>query len=511
MRISPPALVFSTIVAHVFGLTMPTAGSGQEAQEPPQEGEPRSASLYAVEVEANGPKVSFDGSLDDAAWTTAPVAEDFLQREPNTGEPASEPTEVRILIDGDVLYVGARMYDSRPDSIVAPLTRRDDDAFSDWFYVGFDSNQDGRTAYLFGINPRGVKRDVRLFEDWREDPDWDAVWDAAVAIDSLGWSAELRIPLSQLRLDPKTIEGLEPAWGVDFQRRLARREEIAHWSEIPRRGRPMVSLFKKLHGIEGISPPRRFEIQPYSVGRMTLADVHPNDPFHEADEITGTGGLDLKYGLTPSMTLTATVNPDFGQVEADPSVVNTSGYRTFLPEKRPFFLEDAELFDYRIGNARLFHSRRIGREPQREVNAPDGFVDAPEASNIIGAVKVTGRTNDGWSIGLLNATTRAEHALVADSLGVQHAEPVEPLTNSSVARVIREFAGGNASIGLVSTGTVRKLDEELDFIPRAAFTAGADFRVADADYEFNAAVIGSAVYGSPEALVRLQRAQGRFL
>lgn len=505
------ALALSVVLAgSLVGVLAPRSAAAQQGE--PAAADSTPLALRATDISTRRTRPRIDGRLSDDAWSSAPVADHFAQVQPDPGAASSERTEARVLFDEEALYVGVRLHDSHPDSIVRPLSRRDDDVFSDWFYVALDGDRDLRTAYAFGVTPRGVQRDLLLFDDVREDVAWDAVWEVAVASDSTGWTAEFRIPFSQLRVGSGGRPGAEGVWGIDFHRRIARRDEIAHWSPVPARRRSLVSVFGELRGVRGISAPSPVELRPYTVARLTRAPGDPADPFYEPNELFASVGADLTYGPTPSVTLTATINPDFSQVEADPSLVNTTGYRSFLPEKRPFFLDDAPLFDVRVDRVRLFHSRRIGREPQRRPDVDAGYLELPGSSRILGAGKIVGESSDGWSIGVLAALTGDESARIADTLGVQRTEPVEPLTGSGVARVVKEFGAGNGTVGGILTAARRHVGRELSFLAREAYAGGVDARVrfAGGDYEVAVSLLGSHVAGSREAITRLQLAQGRY-
>jgi hypothetical protein len=444
--------------------------------------------------------VAVDGRLDDAAWSTAPVADGFVQARPAPGAPASQPTEVRVLYDDGALYVAARMHDAHPDSIVGRLARRDADVYSDWFAVSIDSHHDRRTAFVFAVNPRGIKRDIALTDDDSEDGGWDAVWDAAVRADSAGWTAEIRIPLSQLRFRAGADAD---AWGIQFERRIARRGEVSHWAPMPPDGAGLVSRFGMLAGLRGVRPPRRLEVQPFTALRLTRAPGQAADPYHRPSEWLGSAGADVKYGLTGDLTLTATLNPDFGQVEADPSEVNLSGFESYFTEKRPFFTEGADIFA--TGYPELFYSRRIGRAPQGTPPAAD-FADVPEATTILGAVKLTGRTN-GWTVGLLDAVTADERARFTSAAG-QGTARVEPLANYAVGRVARDFRGGRSGIGGIVTATHRRLDGEMDFLRSSAYAGGVDARHRFGNHEVSGAVMGSWIGGSDSAIAQAQRGPG---
>jgi hypothetical protein len=472
----------------------------------------------AVQAFPLGAEVRLDGRMDEAAWSAAELATGFTQQRPRAGEPATQRTEARILYARDAVYIGLRMYDTAPDSISTQLARRDATGLnSDWAHVLIDSYFDRRTAFRFSVNPSGVKRDVLHYDDTSEDSGWDAVWEVATSVDSLGWTAEFRIPLSQLRYQATGAEG-EAVWGINFIRDIARLDERSWWAPVLPSSGGMVSLFGELRGLRNLPSLRRLEVMPYSVGRVTRAPhLQPGDPFYRATALWGAAGADVRYGLTSNLTLTATFNPDFGQVEADPSQVNLSAFETFLAEKRPFFQEGADIFQFRVGlgdgsSEELFYTRRIGRAPQRGVRIHDGHVDAPETTPILGAAKLTGKLGNGWSVGVLNATTGAAEARV-DSLGVRWSEAVEPLTNYAVARVSRDFREGRSTLGAIVTATNRHIDDEaLSFLNTAAYTGGIDLRhrFGGGDYRLNAYLLGSRIEGSERAILRAQRSPARY-
>lgn len=465
--------------------------------------------------------ITLDGRLDEESWSRAAVARDFVQQRPSTGAPATQRTEARVLFDGDAMYVGMRMYDSAPDSIVARLGRRDYDGFTDWAQVIVDSYHDRQTAFRFAVNPSGVKKDVFHFDDVREDPGWDAVWDAATAIDAEGWTAELRIPLSQLRYSGSTGD---PTWGINFLRDLARRNERSYWKEMPTDVTGFVSQLGELDGIGRLPSPRRLEVVPYSLGRLTREPGELADPFYERNALFGTVGADVKYGVTSNLTLTAAINPDFGQVEADPSQVNLSAFESFFAEKRPFFLEGADIFrvetSFPFGikginftqNA-MFYSRRVGRAPQRDLPSGTQYDDTPDATTILAAAKLTGKTRSGWSIGVLDALTSEERSRLVTADGLRVEQPVEPLTNYAIFRAIKDFRNGESAVGGIFTATNRRLDDDsLDFLRRSAYTFGIDarHRWRNGMYSLRGAVVGSYVQGEDSAIARTQRSSTHY-
>ncbi|HEX2094845.1 MAG TPA: DUF5916 domain-containing protein [Longimicrobiaceae bacterium] len=456
---------------------------------------------------AAGGVLRIDGRLDEEAWGRPPAASDFVQRRPDPGAPATTRTEVRILLGEGVLYVGARLYDS-PDSVAAQLARRDASGiYSDWFTVMLDSDNDKRSAYYFSINPRGVRRDGLTSESGRTDLSWDPVWEASARSDSLGWTAELSIPLSQIRFSPEQL-----AWGVNFGREVARRDELAFWAALPPNQPGYVSRFGQLSGVVGLRSPGRLEVEPYSVMRLTRAPGDRNDPFYSANDLVTSMGMDLRYRVSDNLTLTGTANPDFGQVEADPAVVNLTAFESFFPEKRPFFVQGADIFDFRIGSEfddeRLFYSRRIGRSPSGSPPRDALFRDIPDATTILGAAKLSGKTARGWSVGVLEALTASEHAYYATSGGEERRLRVEPLTNYAAARVIKDFRAGRSALGTIFTATNRQLphDQSLDFLRSAAYAGGFDgrHRFGKGNYEITGWMVGSRIEGSTQAIQSVQ-------
>jgi hypothetical protein len=467
--------------------------------------------------------IRLDGRFDEGAWAGAQVATDFVQRGPDVGQVSSERTEVRVLYDDGAIYVAARMFDSQPERIQAPLARRDAAVQnSEWFNVVLDSYHDRRSGFRFGVNPAGLRRDVYHFNDEGEDASWDAVWEVATTVDSLGWTAEYRIPLSQLRFNPPA-DGGEQTWGVQFFRYVSRRDEWSHWAPWLPTYAGVVSRFGELRGLRGLGAPRRLELMPYSSARLDRQPDRPGDPFYSTNEGTASVGVDVKMGVTSGLTLTGTVNPDFGQVEVDPAVVNLSAFETFFPERRPFFVEGSDVFRFGslqnfngYGSPEFFYTRRIGRAPQRRVFADDQapFVDEPENSTILAAAKVTGRLPGGWTVGLMDAVTQREQARFVDTEGDRHDTPVEPMTNYFTGRVRRDLNGGQTVVGGMLTGVHRQLDDaELSPLLRGdSYVGGVDFEHSWARrlWTLSGYVAGSRVTGSEDAIARTQAGSARY-
>ena len=436
-----------------------------------------------------------DGRDTDPAWHAAPVIDRFLEYEPDEGAETRFRTEARVTYDDRNLYLLVRMYDPAPDSMVALLSRRDVRTNSEQVKVVIDSYHDRRTAYQFAVNPVGVKRDFYVYSDNVEDPSWDAVWDVATTMDSLGWTAEFRIPFSQLRF----AELDEHTFGLMIVRDVARTGERISWPLYRRNVQGYVSQAGEISGITGISSPRRLEMTPYVVAKNETVQ-EPLD-FDRAQRFTG--GLDLKYGVTSNLTLDATVNPDFGQVESDPAVLNLSTVETRREERRPFFLEGTGIFSFPVycddvdwGCRGLFHSRRIGRSPQLR---QFGDERSPTATTILGAAKLTGRFASGLSIGVVDAVTERE----AGTLG----RPIEPRTNYFAARVQQDLGRGNTGIGAMVTGVHRSLDEHsAPLLVREAYAGGIDLRHRfwSGNYQLTASATVSRVSGSAEAIAATQ-------
>ena len=465
--------------------------------------------LTAAKLTGTPPQI--DGKLDEDTWKYAPIATGFVQLLPDEGKPATERSEVRVLYGDDALYVGFRAYDTDSRAIEGQLTRRDRESFSDWVHVAIDSYNDKRTAFQFGVNPRGVKQDVYRFDDTKQDPDWDAVWDVATTVDQRGWAAEFRIPYTQLRFP----HAQEMVWGIQFTRDIARKKELVYWAPLSSQESGTVSKYGTLRGLKGIEPQWRLEVAPYSLGRLQRAIGDPDDPFFKENDPFATLGMDLKYGLTGNFTLDITMNPDFGQVEADPARVNLTEFETFFPERRPFFVEGSNIFRLNIGdNDELFHSRRIGRAPRRRLDSRSGYFDAPDVTTIQVAEKLSGKTESGWTVGLLHASTAREAADIITSKGDALDEIVEPATQYSLARLQKDFRDGNSAIGTIATGVFRPGDQaEMLNAHTSAFTGGFDFRHRfwSDNFRFSGYALASHVAGSENAIALTQRAPGRYM
>jgi len=465
-------------------------------------------------------EIRLDGRLDEAIWQTAPAVASFIQREPEEGKPATQLTEVRFAYDAENLYIGARMYDELgAEGVVSRLVRRDAHAQSDQLTLMFDTFHDHTGQVLFSINPAGVRGDA-----FGHDDSWDPVWRAHAQVDSLGWTAELEIPFSQLRFP----RGQDQVWGLQIQRFVQRLNEVDVWSfwHLNDMGGP--SRFGHLDGFSQIqASTNRLEVLPYAVSKV---DVY-GGPVDEANPFTGKAtsdyrvGLDLKYLLTSNLTLSATVNPDFGQAEVDPAVVNLSAFETFFPEKREFFIEGRGNFGFgnfwcqfcsNTSSLSMLFTRRIGRQPQGGFLAHDAgeYADVPTASTILGAGKITGKTGAGTSIGVLGALTQREMARVVGSTAEPFKQEVEPLTSYFVGRVKQDLLDGDLQIGAIGTSVYRNFSDPSlrDFLNQHAEGLGmdAEYWWGDRTYHVLFSSAFSNISGSTDAILRAQEASARY-
>ncbi|HEV8264688.1 MAG TPA: DUF5916 domain-containing protein [Gemmatimonadales bacterium] len=461
-----------------------------------------------------GTGIRLDGRLDDAAWAGAPWITDFVQKMPKEGAPPTDSMRIAILYDADALYVGARMYSKDPSKLQAPLSRRDNTSQAEHLWVSFDTYHDRRTAYSFGVTASGVRMDWYHPTDNEHnlDPGFDPVWEAKAVIDSLGWTAEMRIPFSQLRFTDQPVQ----VWGFNADHWNPATSEDVFWIPVPTNRTGWSSYMGELVGIEGIKPTRRLELVPYSAGNATLTGGRdPQNPFDDGKNLEARAGADLKMGLGPNMTLDATVNPDFGQVEADPAVVNLSAFEVFFDERRPFFTEGSQLL--RGNGPSYFYSRRIGAPPRGP--ASGNFVDYPRNSTILGAAKVTGRLASGMSLGALTAVTGREAAetYTLDSLGVGTFAkvPVAPPSGFGVARLQQEFGASRSVVGVTLTTVQRDVDPGsvlAQRYTRRAYSGGADWvlRWDRGAYELRGWLGFSDIRGDTAVINRIQRSGVHF-
>jgi Domain of unknown function (DUF5916)/Carbohydrate family 9 binding domain-like len=460
-----------------------------------------------------------DGDLSDPAWAEAPEFTDFTQHDPDDTKPATLRTSIRILYDDKAIYFGAKMDDThRPTALLA---RRDSFLQSDFLSINIDSQLDRLSGAAFTVYPTNTQIDSILFNDIGEDGSWDAVWDSATKVLENGWIAEVRVPFSQLRFPEKPVH----VWGLNITRRTVRNNEWARIVNTPKGQTGFVSHFADIVGIEGIRRERPLELVPYAVGRSDVLSRRDRlNPFLEQVKFRNDAGLDVKYGLTSNLTLTGTINPDFGQVEVDPAVVNLSQFETFFPEKRPFFTEGVNIF--RFGDTpaqshfnfffppQVFYSRRIGRSPQAGIDAD--YVASPAETTILGAAKLTGKAGNGWSIGVLDALTDAERARfvrfgptgIIEEDGRQQ---VEPMTNYFVSRATKEI-GDRGRVGFLLTSVKRRLPDDLDYLREDAVTLGTDGYawLFKRNWIFEWAGTGTRVSGSEQAIAITQATSAHY-
>lgn len=471
---------------------------------------------HAQATRISGAPPRVDGSLDDPAWAQAQVISDFVQKIPVEGAKPSVATEVRLLYDDHALYVGAKLRRSDPRAIRTSITRRDGESDAETFTVSLDTYLDRRTAYSFTISSGGVRGDAyhsQDAEDTGRETQFDPIWSARTQIDADGWTAELRIPFSQLRFNAADNQ----TWGLQLTRNVADIAERVQWTLIPIAVAGFSSRFGHLDGIQGIPPARHIEILPYVASDLSYraADTKAN-PF--LNRYSARVGGDLKVGLGPNLTLDVTVNPDFGQVEADPAVVNLTAFEQVFDERRPFFIEGNELLTGRgqgfIGRPAWFYSRRIGAAPRGRVSGD--YVDSPNSTTIVSAAKVTGRLRRGLSLGALAAVTPREYARsysIDENSTTKTA--VEPPSTFGVLRLQQEFGKQQSNVGVSLTSVERALDERgalYTLLTNRAVTGGADWRLRyrEGMYEVTGWVGGSYVAGDKAAIERLQRNSAHF-
>lgn len=462
--------------------------------------------------------IRIDGHLDEPAWQQAVPATHFTQRDPQEGAAVSESTEVRVLLGDESLFIGARMYDREPEKIRARLVRRDEDLDSDFFVVFIDGYHDLVNAVLFRVNPLGCVNDAVVDVSGNQDTSWDPVWHVRCSMDSTGWVAEIEIPLSQLHYN----RGGDGVWGIQLRRWINRKQELAEFSFVPKSEQYSVARYGRLTGMTEVPAPRHFELLPFSRIRSEHRRVSAGDPFRDGADQFPAAGLDVKYGITSNLTLNASVNPDFGEVEVDPAVVNLSAFETFYPERRPFFVEGAEIFNFGRNNSFNnfnstipFHARRIGRPPHLTPGGPNVvYTDVPERTTITAAGKLTGKTSNGWTIGVLDALTPTEQADYSDTLGAMHRSPAEPLTNFFVGRARRDLRHGDTIVGGMITAVNREdVDPALTSMLRSdALAGGIDLNHywGGRAWSLDANILASRIRGSTDAIATAQRSSARY-
>jgi len=438
-----------------------------------------------------------DGKDNDQVWAEAPVISAFKQWRPTEGKEARFKTEAKIAYDASNLYVLVRAFDPHPDSIIKLLERRDSFTSSDMIWLFIDSYHDRRTGYEFGVNAAGVKTDAAIYNDGNEDFAWDGVWDVATRIDSLGWTAEYRIPLSQMRYSRDRTH----TFGIVIDRDIYRYSERESWPLIRQSKPGFVSQFGTLHGLNDLEAPRKLEAIPYVVTKNATEIV--SNQFKQRSSVAAGG--DVKYRIAPNLTLDATINPDFGQVESDPAVLNLSAYESFFDERRPFFVAGRGLFEFNVNCSAvncsgegLYYSRRIGRTP--ELAGIYGDTVPLQPITIIGATKLIGRLPTGLTLGVLDAVTQREKN-AGDTT-------YDPATNFAVVRATQDFRKGNSTIGAMATAVNRRLDQwSSPYLPSSAYAGAVDFRhrLFKNNYEISGSFDQSRVQGSRSTILGYQR------
>lgn len=452
-----------------------------------------------------------DGLLKDEAWNNESVAwgSGFMQRLPQEGANPSAQTYFKILYDEKFIYIAIRSEEYDISDINRRMSRRDG-YNGDWVEIVLDTYHDQRTAFSFTVSAAGVKSDKYItLNGTDEDVAWNPIWYARSSINDKDWTAEMKIPLSQLRFSNSEKQ----VWGLQIQRRILRNEELSVWQRVPQDAPGWVSEFGTLEGIKALKPQRQLEIQPFVVASLNTFEKEAENPFRDQYIRSANFGLDGKVGITNDITLDFTVNPDFGQVEADPAAIALDGFQLFFKEQRPFFIENKNVFDYRfsspsIGSSystdNLFYSRRVGRKPQRSVISEDHeYVDAPKKTTILGAIKLSGKTKQGLSFGILESFTGNEYAKISS----RESELIEPGTNYFVARALQDLNDRKTFLGAVFTSVIRKQYSDTDFLHSSASTAGVDFlhQWQNRNWYFGTNLVMSQVKGSSEAILRTQR------
>jgi hypothetical protein len=503
-------MIFRHIIAPGFIVVCALSVVAEALAQKPSASASGTKRAQAVRV-ADG-SIRVDGTLTEQAWDLAPALVDFVQKEPVEGAPPAGRMEVRIVYDSDALFVGARMWSPESVPLQAPLGRRDDPAQAEHILVSFDTHLDRLTAYSFGVTASGVRIDRYHPRDDEEafDIGFDPVWEASTTVTESGWIAELWIPFSQLRFSSPEAQ----IWGLNIHRFVPASNEKSYWVPVPRVVNAWASRFGELHGLDGLRPSRRLELLPYVAGSSTVSSgVVTEGPFGDGVGFARRAGVDMKMGLGSSLTLEVTVNPDFGQVEADPAEVNLTAFETIFPEKRQFFTEGARLLNLEV-QTQLFNSRRIGQRPLAPVSG--AFVDYPDSTTILSAAKFTGRTASGTSLGFLGAVTEEEFARVADREGTIERIRVAPRTTYGVARIQQEFGRAGSTVSVMATTVQRHLDAHeplAQYLPRRAITGGSDaiLRLRGGEYEVRLGAFGTHVAGEPAAIERVQRSAVHFL
>lgn len=476
-----------------------------------------------------------DGKLDEPFYKEIAI-DNFTQKNPDEGEPATEKTDVWVGYDDEFIYFSAKLYDSNPELIDQTLVRRDnstnsnlsetdpyitDWSNSDWFIVSIDPFYDRRTGFLFAVNAGGSMADATISNDTWIDKLWDGVWESKVLLDKDGWNVEIRIPFSQLRFK----ESDEMKWGINFERNIKRKNEESYFVMVPKDEYGLASKMSSLEGLQGIKMKQRLEFLPYIVQKAQFLQHDGNDPFYKKNKFKTSIGTDFKVGIGSNLNIDGTINPDFGQVEVDPAVVNLTAFETFYQEKRPFFIEGSSIFNFGKGGANsggnfhfdipeLFYTRRVGRSPQVSTNSNYDYIDRPRKTRILGAAKLTGKVDETWSIGMLSSITERTYATLSLN-GNQFDEEIEPLTHYGVFRTQKQFNESKQGLGMVFTSVNRNVGNIhiSNQLVDQAYSFGADgwtFLDDDEKYVVTASVIGSHISGTKGAITSKQEEAYRY-
>jgi len=476
-----------------------------------------------IRAERSNEPITVDGKLNESIWQRAGFTE-LIQADPYEGAEPTQKSEFWVAYDDEAFYFAAKYYDTSPDSIMSRLVRRDfiwGDP-SDGCVIYLDPLNDNRSGYFFYVSAAGTLADGLIENDVKQPNDlsWDAVWEGVPYIDENGWTIEIKIPYSQLRFN----QGDSQVWGINVERFISRGFETDMLVYTPRSGSGFTSRFPELVGIEGITPPARIEILPYITGKAEYIGSDQGDPFNSGENYLPGFGLDVRAGLGNSLTLNGTINPDFGQVELDPAIVNLSDVEYSFQEKRPFFTEGVSIYRFGRGGTNnnvsfnwptqnIFYSRRIGRSPQGSLPDYD-YADIPNGTHILGAAKISGQAFDNWKIGTIHALTQREYADI-DFEGNRSSVEIEPLTYYGIFRAQRDFNGGAQGIGLLSTFTNRFYSDAglRNSVNKNALVVGSDgwtFLDDDQTYVLTGWAALSNVNADRERMIDLQRSSTHY-
>lgn len=480
----------------------------------------RNSDVIVIAEKLNSP-IQLDGILNELVWKNQSGFNNFIQRDPDEGASPTERTIIKLAYDENALYLAAEMYDSSPDSIIARLTRRDELVDCDYITLALDPYHDKRSGYYFSLSAAGTLIDGVLYNDSWDDDSWDGVWEGKARIDENGWTAELKIPFSQMRFN----ESDTMVWGINFRRVIGRKNEEDYLVFVPKKESGVVSHFASLQGFEDVNVSGKVEIVPYVTARAEYIQHDSGDPYNNGAAYIPGAGADLKMGVGSNLNLNATINPDFGQVEIDPAVINLSDVETFYDEKRPFFIEGATIFNFGYGGARnywgfnwggadFFYSRRIGRPPQGDVPYDYEYADYPTGTHILAAAKLTGKIGDSWNVGTIQSVTKRESVRFSNN-GIQSEVEVEPLSYYGIFRAQNEFSEGRQGLGFISTLVERNFKDEWlgDEINKSAFTYGLDgwsFLDESKTWVLAGWAGGSHVTGTEQQMINLQKSSRHY-